>query len=133
MSRINQLYTGDHRCLAEHHLSHDQILTDAPTDHAGLSRSFAPTDLLATAVGNATLTAMGIKAEEMGVNMFGTRAETNKVMSTEGPRRVDLITVNVEFPFTVSESDRTILKEIGLTNPVYLSVKDSLNVIFTFN
>lgn len=129
---MEHLYTGDHRCLVTHK-SKDQILTDAPSDHDGLDRSFAPTDLLVAAVGNATLTAMGIHAGHLGWNMFGTKASTTKFIATEGPRRVERIVVSVEFPFTLDESQRTILKETGLTNPVYLSVKDSINVEFNFN
>ena len=129
---MEHLYTGDHRCLVTH-TSREQILTDAPSDHDGLGRSFAPTDLLVSAVGNATLTAMGIHAGHLGWNMFGTKASTTKHMASEGPRRVERIEIIVEFPFTLNESQRTIFKETGLTNPVYLSVKDSINVEFTFN
>ena len=129
---MEHLYTGDHRCLVTH-TSREQILTDAPSDHDGKDRSFAPTDLLVAAVGNATLTAMGIHAGHLGWNMFGTKASTTKYMAKSGPRRVERIEINVEFPFTLNESQRTILKETGLTNPVYLSIKDSIAVEFTFN
>ena len=47
------------------HINSGEIIrTDAPVDHAEKGEHFAPTDLLATAVGTCFLTVMGITAKK---------------------------------------------------------------------
>ena len=66
MTAIHCHYRGDLHCTAEHLDSGVKITTDAPPDHEGRGESFAPTDLLATAIGTCLLTVMGIHAQQRG-------------------------------------------------------------------
>lgn len=129
---ISHLYLGEHRTQATHGPSSAEFVTDAPVDHDGLGRSFAPTDLLATSLGNCAVTAMAIEAGKLGWDMRGTSAVTNKFIAETGPRRVDRITISITFPSTIGVSQALFLKEIAYTNPVYLSIRDSINVEFTW-
>ena len=130
---INQVYIGDLRVEASHNPSCATLVSDAPTDHDGLGRSFAPTDLLATALGNAALTAMSIAAERNGWNMKGTTAVTRKFIAEAPPRRVDLVDIIITFPNTITPHQAYVLENVAYTNPVYLSVCDSITVHHTFN
>ena len=51
---------------AKHSLSGSVIYTDAPKDHNGDGKDFAPTDLLASALGTCVITIMGIEAKRRG-------------------------------------------------------------------
>ena len=129
---ISQIYLGDLRTEATHGPSGAVFVTDAPVDHDGLGRSFAPTDLLATALGNCALTAMSIEAMKLGWEMTGANAITKKYIAETGPRRVDRITLSIEFPGTIDQEQADFLKEIAYTNPVYLSVKGCIDVEFNW-
>lgn len=129
---INQVYLGDLRVEATHDPSSVTLVSDAPKDHDGLGRSFAPTDLLATALGNAALTAMSIAAEHNGWDMKGTSAITRKFIAEVPPRRVDLVDIIITFPDTITPYQAYVLENVAYTNPVYLSVCDSMTVHHTF-
>ena len=127
---ISQVYLGDLRVESHHGPSEMVISTDAPKDHAGLGRSFAPTDLLATALGSGALTAMAIAADKRGWETTGMSAITKKHISAELPRKVATVSIAISFPETIDEDQARLLKEIAYNNPVYLSVRDSLSVSF---
>ena len=65
---------------ALHKLSGQKLRTDAPIDHAGKGEYFAPTDLLATALGTCFLTVMGITAKEKGWELDEITIEIDKKM-----------------------------------------------------
>ena len=71
MVKVEVTYTGDLRCDAEHGPSRSKISTDAPTDNKGKGEAFSPTDLVATALATCMTTTMGIKAQELGVDLRG--------------------------------------------------------------
>ena len=72
MVNISIRYDGDLHCSARHGPSDSKLATDAPTDNRGKGEAFSPTDLVATALGTCMSTTMGIKAEELGVDLaFG--------------------------------------------------------------
>jgi len=54
-------YLGDLHTEARHKASEKLLITDTPVDHAGGGKSFAPTNLLATALRTCFLTVMGIE------------------------------------------------------------------------
>ncbi len=62
--------------------SGETLRTDAPIDHAGKGENFAPTDLLATAVGTCFLTVMGITAKEKGWKLDEITVAIDKKMTT---------------------------------------------------
>ena len=84
-------YTGGLHCDATHGPSQSKIATDAPTDNKGKGEAFSPTDLVATALGTCISTTMGIKAEELGVDLRGMKVSVQKEMSKDAPRRIVLL------------------------------------------
>src|SRR5437879_2379646 len=88
MVNVDIKYTGDLHCDATHGPSKSKIATDAPADNKGKGEAFSPTDLVATALGTCISTTMGIKAEELGVDLRGMRVSVKKEMSKNAPRRI---------------------------------------------
>lgn len=121
MTTSTVTYEGNLRTSAIHLQSNNQIITDAPTDNHGRGETFSPTDLLATSLASCMLTVMGIKAENMGLDLTGTLANVNKIMATE-PRRVAQIDVTLTVKGVTSDKDKTILHNTALTCPVAKSL-----------
>lgn len=125
MTTSTVTYEGNLRTSAIHLQSNNQIITDAPTDNHGRGETFSPTDLLATSLASCMLTVMGIKAENMGLDLTGTLANVNKIMATE-PRRVAQIDVQVKVKGVSEEKDQIILKNTALACPVAKSLHPDL-------
>ncbi len=124
------LYTEDLRTYCTHLQSGSTIETDAPVDNNGNGARFSPTDLLATSLAACMLTVMGIKARTMGLYMNKVKVEVQKNMKPE-PRRVGGIDLTFSIPQSleqISEKDKTILKNTGLTCPVAKSLHPDLEV-----
>ena len=123
-------YNGSLRTTAVHLRSGKTIITDAPTDNNGKGEAFSPTDLVATALASCMITIMGIRASKMNLNIDGTKAEVQKIMSSN-PRRIAEVVINVTMPDNdFSERDRTILEKAARTCPVALSLhSDTLQTI----
>src|ERR1700744_1621149 len=88
MVRVDVEYTGDLHCDATHGPSRSKLSTDAPAGNKGKGAAFSPTDLVGTALGTCISTTMGIKAEELGVNLRGMKVSVQKEMSKDPPRRI---------------------------------------------
>ena len=97
MSTIKTLYLGDLRTSAQHVLSGNVLITDAPLDNMGKGESFSPTDLLATSLGSCMLTIMGIAANNHSFSIDNTEVEIEKIMASN-PRRVSEIVVVFNMP-----------------------------------
>jgi len=90
---VNIEYQGNLRCQATHGPSRSTLVTDAPTDNHGKGEAFAPTDLVATALGSCLLTIMGIVAERDKIDMSGATAHVVKEMAPKPTRRIGKLTV----------------------------------------
>src|SRR5438132_12153126 len=88
MVKVSVNYTGDLHCDATHGPSQSKISTDAPTDNKGKGAAFSPTDLIATALATCMSTTIGIKAQELGVDLLGMSVSVEKEMSKDPPRRL---------------------------------------------
>lgn len=120
------LYKGELRAEMTHLKSGEMVITDAPTDNHGKGEAFSPTDLVATALASCMLTTMGIKANQMGVDMDGTQAQVLKIMAAE-PRRISEVQVQVTFPAkNYSDKDRNVLEQTALHCPVAKSLHPDL-------
>lgn len=121
------VYEGQLRCIATHNQSGTVIETDAPTDNKGKGERFSPTDMVCVALGTCAITTMGIKAQEMGIDLAGATIDIQKHMFSE-PRRIGKIDVLLRFPKTLnlSEKDRTILERTGNNCPVVKSLSPDL-------
>ncbi len=120
------IYLGELRTTAKHLQSGNSILTDAPVDNHGKGQNFSPTDLVATALATCMITVMGIKANQKGLNIEGTKAEVTKIMAAN-PRRIAEIQVKLTMPAgNFSEEDKKILEQVAFTCPVAQSLSADL-------
>jgi uncharacterized OsmC-like protein len=128
------LYNGALRCTSVHLQSGTQIETDAPTDNRGKGERFSPTDLTATSLGLCLITTVGMKADDMGINIDGSELEVTKHMSKEPPRRIVQIDVVVRFNASgLEEKDKQILENTGNTCPVARSLYPDLVQNITYH
>lgn len=123
------VYEGHLRCTATHLQSGTAIETDAPTDNKGKGERFSPTDMVCVALGTCAITTMGIKAQDMGIELAGTTIDIQKHMVSD-PRRIGKIDVVIHFPETLnlSEKDRMILERVGNNCPVVKSLSPDVNI-----
>jgi len=119
------IYKGDLRTEAIHIRSGNTIITDAPIDNKGKGETFSPTDLVATALASCMLTIMGIKADEMNINIEGASAEIEKIMGS-GPRRIAQLIIVINIPISTDQKTKNILEKTALTCPVDKSLSDSM-------
>ena len=130
----NIIYKGTLRCEATHVQSGSVIETDAPTDNRGKGERFSPTDLLCVSLATCIATTMGIKADDMKIDLTDTTVEVTKHMLPD-PRRVAKIEVKLTMPSTLQldEKDKTILERVGNNCPVIKSLHPDLEVIIEYN
>ena len=101
-----------------HANSGQRLFTDAPLDHEGKGENFAPTDLLAAAVGTCFLTVMGITAKEKGWKLDDLTVSIEKKMTTEGPRKIEYLSLHIEMPYYLKPSQLKILQKATKDCPV---------------
>ena len=119
------IYKGALRTEATHIRSGNTIITDAPTDNKGKGEAFSPTDLVVTTLASCMLTIMGIKANEMNINIEGASAEVKKIMAA-GPRRIAQVIIVINISIWADEKTKNILEKAALTCPVDKSISDSM-------
>src|SRR4030081_197793 len=122
MVKVDIKYTGNLHCDATHGPSQSKMATDAPTDNKGKGEGFYPTDLGATALGTCMSTTMGIKAEELGVDLRGMTVSVQKEMSKEAPRRIVGLPSEVHIPLPKDSPHRKVLEQTALNCPVHKSL-----------
>ena len=125
-------YLGDLRTSSIHLQSGSEIISDAPIDNNGKGEAFSPTDTVANALGSCMFTVMGIKAQDLNVDLSNSTAEITKIMAAD-PRRISEI--NIEFNFSISPDakNKTILERTAMTCPVYYSLHPEIKKVITFN
>ena len=127
MTNITCTYTGDLHCEAIHSGSGATLSTDAPLDNEGKGEAFSPTDLLATSLGTCMLTIMGITARSRGWSLEGASASIEKVMSADGPRRIDTLRVTLQLPEQLDDDQRALLQRVAEQCPVKRSIVPLIN------
>src|SRR6059036_2724709 len=123
MVEITTTYEGQLRCRATHGPSKTELVTDAPADNMGKGEAFSPTDLVATALATCIATTMGIKAEELGVNLRGMTVSVQKEMSKDTPRRIVGLPSEVHIPLPANSPHREVLEQTALNCPVHKSLQ----------
>jgi uncharacterized OsmC-like protein len=128
------IYKGDLRCECTHLQSGTLIETDAPTDNRGKGERFSPTDTLCVALATCIVTTMALKANDMNINLAGTKIDVTKHMIAD-PRRIGKIEIVLHFDsnLQLEEKDKTILKRVGDNCPVAKSLHPDLEVDITYN
>ena len=127
MVNISVKYTGDLHCDAVHGPSDAKIATDAPTDNKGKGEAFSPTDLVATALATCMSTTMGIKAQELDVDLRGMTVSVQKEMSKDAPRRIVGLPSEVRSPLPENSPHREVLEQTALNCPVHKSLPVEIN------
>lgn len=127
-------YEGNLRTVCTHVRSGSSIETDAPVDNNGKGERFSPSDLVATALGTCMLTIMGMRANDMNVDLKGVKIEVEKIMKSD-PRRIGGINLTFHFPESLQLNDRqqTILQRAAETCPVAYSIHPEIALEVTFN
>lgn len=110
-------YAGELRTQCVHLRSGNTFITDAPVDNSGKGEAFSPTDTVATGLGSCMLTVMGIKADQLQIDLKGANAEVTKYMAPD-PRRISKIQIALRLPKDISEKHRKILEHTANTCPV---------------
>ena len=127
MVEVSVKYTGNLHCDATHRPSQSQISTDAPTDNKGKGEAFSPTDLVATALATCMSTTMGIKAQELGVDLRGMSVSVQKEMSKDQPRRIVGLPSEVHIPLPSDHQHREVLEQTALNCPVHKSLPSEIH------
>jgi putative redox protein len=125
-------YQGDLRCVATHGPSQSSIETDAPVDNMGKGERFSPTDLVGTSLATCVLTTMAIAARRKGLELPGMTASVRKHMTTEPPRRIARLEVDVVIPLPPDHPERAFLEAAGRGCPVRRSLHPDTEVVETF-
>jgi putative redox protein len=122
MVTMNIEYIGDLRTTVLHEPSGTIIQTDAPTDNQGKGESFSPTDLCATALGSCIITTIAIKGLQKGWDLKGSTVKVEKIMSSDTPRRIGQLNVEVKIPDRFSDQDKKHMVNIAHACPVHHSL-----------
>ena len=125
-------YLGDLRTNATHLTSKSEFITDAPIDNQGKGEAFSPTDSVATALASCLLTIIGIKGDNLQIDLTGTTAAVTKIMGVE-PRRIIEVKIDVTFLKGFDSKTQNILERAALTCPVANSLHPDLIQNITFN
>ena len=121
-------YAGDLHCELTHGPSQTKLETDAPLDNAGRGERFSPTDLVGAALLSCAVTTMAIRAPKEGIRFEGASGRVTKSMTTDGPRRIAELVVEIDMPAGLSPAARAKLEEIALGCPVARSLHPELQV-----
>ena len=115
-------YEGALRCRAVHGPSQSAVETDAPVDNMGKGERFSPTDLVGTALAGCVLTTMGIVAQRKGIELAGAVATVRKIMTSEPPRRIARLELEVVLPLDPDHPERALLEAAARGCPVRRSL-----------
>ncbi|WP_077920247.1 OsmC family protein [Spirosoma sp. 209] len=133
MATIHIAYVGDLRTDCTHIQSGTHINTDAPTDNQGRGEAFSPTDLVANALGTCIITTMAIFARRDGIELAGSSLDVTKIMSSQPPRRIARIDVDLVLRADPMPDADTCahLEKIAHTCPVAISLHPDIEQAVT--
>ncbi len=129
---MNLRYAGQLRTELTHGPSKSTIQTDAPTDNMGKGEAFSPTDLVGAALLSCVVTTLGIKAPAEGVTFGTASGRVKKHMTTEGPRRVAKLELEIDMPPGIPPEKRPAMEAIARGCPVARSLSSDLVQTMTF-
>ena len=127
-TKISCNYLGNLHAEAKHSLSGSVIYTDAPKDHDGEGKDFAPTDLLASSLGTCVITIMGIEAKRRGWELDMIQVDVYKIMTTEGPRKIKTLVLEIYMPSEIDSKMYEILQRTAEDCPVKLNLEGSVDI-----
>jgi len=135
MPTVESRYLGDLRTEAVHVKSGTTIQTDAPVDNQGKGELFSPSDLVAAALASCMMTIMGIVARRDGLELTGTSVDTQKIMSSEAPRKIARIevTLTMKTDRLLSDAEKKKYELAAHQCPVALSLHPAIEQVVQFN
>ncbi len=134
MVKSTGIYPGELNCQLTHGPSGKVIETDAPKDNHGRGAAFSPTDLTAASLASCMVTTMAIVAKlKLGTDIPGIRWEVTKEMSTDQPRRIVRLAVQIWLPFSKAKDPEGILERAALNCPVAQTLHPSVEKPVTFH
>lgn len=125
------IYKGELRTESTHLQSGTVIITDPPVDNHGKGEAFSPTDMVANSLATCMFSIMGIKAQQLNIDLSNSTADVTKIMNAE-PRMIKEIVVNFTMVGALDEKTKIILERSALTCPVYLSLHPDIVKTITF-
>ena len=131
-TQISCKYLGDLHTEAKHIPSGSVIHTDAPKDHDGNGEDFAPTDLLASALGTCVITIMGIEAKRRGWSIGEINIQVYKIMTLESPRKIKSLVLEIFMSNELDSNKYRVLQSIADDCPVKLNLEDSIDIKFNW-
>ena len=133
MVEFEIFYEGGLHCTAKHGPSGAAIETDAPVDNHGRGEAFSPTDLCAASLGACMLTILGIAADKHGVDITGAKGRAGKAMSSDLPRRIGKISIDLEIPLPPDHPARAGLETAAMSCPVHHSLHPDIEKVVNWN
>ena len=133
MVEFDIFYEGGLHCTAKHAPSGAAIETDAPVDNHGRGEAFSPTDLCAASLGVCMLTILGIAADKHGVDITGAKGRVGKEMSSDLPRRIGRISIDLEIPLAADHPARDALEAAAMSCPVHYSLHPEIEKVVNWN
>tara|TARA_Y100001968_G_scaffold289452_1_gene292473 strand:+ start:1182 stop:1589 length:408 start_codon:yes stop_codon:yes gene_type:complete len=127
-TKISCNYIGDLHTEAKHSPSGSVIHTDAPKDHDGEGKNFAPTDLLASSLGTCVITIMGIEAKRRGWDLRNIKVDVYKTMNSKGPRKIKTLELEIFMPSELDSRRYKILQRTAEQCPVKLNLETSIDI-----
>jgi len=124
-------YLENLRCELTHEASRAKIQTDAPKDNQGEGALFSPTDLVGAALTSCIITTIGIVARQKGFSITGAHGSLEKEM-TAAPRRIDSLKVELHFPKSLTEEQRTVVERTARHCPVHRSLHPDIQIPIQF-
>ncbi|SVE53308.1 uncharacterized protein METZ01_LOCUS506162, partial [marine metagenome] len=110
-----------------------KILTDAPIDNQSLGRTSSPTDLVASSLGSCMLTIIAIAQKTHNISIQKMSAKVSKIMSTELPRRISQIKVDLFITGDIDDKSRIIIERSAKHCPVHKSLNSEIILNFIYN
>lgn len=133
MVKVCVEYQGELRSEVLHDPSGSTFTTDAPVDNQGKGEGFSPTDLCAAALGSCLSTIIGIQSKSLGVDTRGLWIEVIKRMSSDLPRRIASIEVDLWFPGPIAPEERSVIEKAARDCPVHHSLHPGISVTLRFH
>ena len=112
----------------QHSLSGNVVYTDAPKDHDGEGKDFAPTDLLASSLGSCVITIMGIEAKRRGWELGEIKIDVYKIMTSKGPRKIKSLVLEIFMPSEIDPEKYQVFKRIAQDCPVKINLEESIDI-----
>ena len=133
MPKMRILYEGDLHTQVTHEPTGQTLHTDAPLDNQGRGETFSPTDLVAAALASCIATMIGLYGQRKKWDLRGMRMIVDKIMSSDTPRRIAKISMEIWIPLPLSLEEQSQVKKIAHTCPVQQSLHPDIAIALIFH